>query len=69
MAAVGRAMPPSLRETVPEAEPTSAWQPPSAPEMEARVAMTWPNPAETYRHCTIWSSMTARTATCPPGTA
>ncbi len=38
---------------MPEAEPTSAWQPPSAPEMEARVAMTWPNPAETYRHCTI----------------
>ena len=32
---------------MPEAEPTSAWHPPSAPEMEARAAMTCPKPAET----------------------
>ena len=39
-----------------EAAPISAWHPPSAPEMDALVAITWPKPAATYRHWIIVSS-------------
>src|SRR5699024_1207333 len=41
---------------IPEALPTSAWQPPVAPAMQALLAITIPNPPAVNKNLTICSS-------------